>query len=75
MTINKSKAVYLILLIGCMSLALADMRYNERKKLVYNVQPPHEHEMLIAEGHEIINQNHIEDEKIDSFYSMLMPCD
>ena len=75
MTIKKSKALYLFVLAGCISLAFADLRYNERKALVYHVQPTSESKTLFAEDNPYFNQTKTDDEKDNSFYSMLLPCD
>ena len=75
MTIKKSKAMYLLVLLGCVSLAFADMQYNERKALVYQVQPSTEPEFMLTEAAPSFNQNKTDHEKNDTFYSMLLPCD
>ena len=67
--------MYLFVLIGCISLAFADMRYNQRKALVYHIQPASESETLLAEEDPNFNQTKTDNEKHNSFYSMLLPCD
>lgn len=74
MKINKSKSLYVFVLMALIATAIVDARHEANSELNFQIQPKATNQL--TENNEIIiNQNIEENENQDSFYSMLLPCD
>ena len=75
MKLSKSKSLYLVILLGCLSVAFADYKHHQGNALTYRIDPIQTEGVLMVRNENNINQNlHINEEAYND-NGFVIPCD
>lgn len=75
MKLSKSKTLYLVILLGCFSIAVADYKYAQDSALTYKIDPIQSGSILVVSNEQISNQNLKTNEEAYHNSAFVIPCD